>query len=245
VNDIERVQIYLRSKAAAREVIYQSPAFTVFGRHDDPTTSIAMPNMPEVGDAIPFCQTNPVTIQFLDSYAPSLDAILRNNAFVETERLLALTCSPATVRLPPDVMDVRIEIQDSTPPLDAIMGGLYANEKGFDASAPLPTMADAEDFRRSLVTSRAATAWLHEQPIGAGMFLEVQDGVTELVGVATLESFRRRGVAAQLTAALTRTAFEHGATLTFLSAANEAAGRVYARIGYQPVGWLRSYSMTK
>ena len=244
MNDVERLHTYLRSKANARGIIYQSSSFTVFGRTDDPATNIAIPNSSEVDDAhdaFAFCKTKAVTIQFLDSYAPSLDAILRNNDFVETERLPALTCSPATLRLPPSVTNVRIEIQDSATPLDAIMGGLYANAKGFDASAPLPTIAEAEDFRRSLVTSRAATAWLHEQPIGAGMFLEVQDGVTELVGIATLEAFRRRGVAAQLTAALTRTAFEHGVTLAFLTAASETAARVYTRVGYEPAGWLRSY----
>jgi predicted GNAT family acetyltransferase len=66
------------------------------------------------------------------------------------------------------------------------------------------------------------------------MFTEIHEGVTELVGITTLSPFRRRGIAAALTAYMTLIAFQQGATLVFLIAANAQAGRVYERAGFLP-----------
>jgi predicted GNAT family acetyltransferase len=66
------------------------------------------------------------------------------------------------------------------------------------------------------------------------MFTTISDnGVTELVGITTLGPFRRRGIAASLTAYMTDQALAHGATTVFLTAANEPAGRVYERVGFR------------
>ena len=59
------------------------------------------------------------------------------------------------------------------------------------------------------------------------MFEAIIGGVTELMGIATLPEYRRRGFAAYLTAAMAQSAFTHGATLVFLCAVSEEAGRVY------------------
>jgi predicted GNAT family acetyltransferase len=59
--------------------------------------------------------------------------------------------------------------------------------------------------------------------------------VVEVVGVATLPSVRRRGLAAAVTSALTQHALDHGAEVVFLSAGDEDVARLYARIGYRPL----------
>ena len=66
----------------------------------------------------------------------------------------------------------------------------------------------------------------------------VSDGVTELVGIATLTEYRRRGYGGALTTFAAQSAFANGASLVFLTAADEAAGRVYQRVGFQPLGEL-------
>jgi GNAT superfamily N-acetyltransferase len=58
----------------------------------------------------------------------------------------------------------------------------------------------------------------------------------EVVGVATLPSARRRGLAAALSDRLARYAEEHGSPLVFLSAEDDAVARVYARCGFVRVG---------
>jgi ribosomal protein S18 acetylase RimI-like enzyme len=65
------------------------------------------------------------------------------------------------------------------------------------------------------------------QPVGA---------VTEIVGVGTLPTARRRGLAAAVTAALVADARERGAEVIFLSAGNEDIARMYARLGFVRIG---------
>ena len=59
---------------------------------------------------------------------------------------------------------------------------------------------------------------------------------SEIVGVATLPSARRRGLAAALTALLVREMRAAGVRTVFLSADSEDVARVYRRIGFADVG---------
>jgi GNAT superfamily N-acetyltransferase len=61
-------------------------------------------------------------------------------------------------------------------------------------------------------------------------------GVTEIVGVGTLPSARRRGLGAAVTAALVQDARRGGADVVFLSAGSEDVARVYGRLGFERVG---------
>jgi GNAT superfamily N-acetyltransferase len=60
--------------------------------------------------------------------------------------------------------------------------------------------------------------------------------VTEVVGVATLPSARRRGLGAAVTAALVDDARRGGADIVFLSAGSDEIARVYGRLGFERVG---------
>ena len=62
------------------------------------------------------------------------------------------------------------------------------------------------------------------------------EGVSEIVGVATLPVFRRRGLGAAVTAALVADALERGIDLVFLSADDDDVARVYAKVGFERVG---------
>jgi ribosomal protein S18 acetylase RimI-like enzyme len=65
------------------------------------------------------------------------------------------------------------------------------------------------------------------QPVG---------GVTEVVGVGTLPSARRRGLGAAVTAALVADARDQGAEIVFLSAGSDDIARVYGRLGFERIG---------
>ena len=60
--------------------------------------------------------------------------------------------------------------------------------------------------------------------------------VTAIVGVATLPSARRRGLAALVTARLVQDARERGAELVFIEAEDEDVARIYGRLGFERVG---------
>jgi ribosomal protein S18 acetylase RimI-like enzyme len=60
--------------------------------------------------------------------------------------------------------------------------------------------------------------------------------VTEVVGVGTLPSARRRGLGTAVTAALVADARSGGADVVFLSAGSDDIARVYERLGFERVG---------
>jgi GNAT superfamily N-acetyltransferase len=59
--------------------------------------------------------------------------------------------------------------------------------------------------------------------------------VTEVVGVGTLPTHRRRGLGAAVTAALVADARAAGVGLVFLSAGSDAIAAVYARLGFRRI----------
>ena len=60
--------------------------------------------------------------------------------------------------------------------------------------------------------------------------------VTAIVGIATLPSARRRGLAALVTARLAQDARERSVDVAFLEAEDAAVARIYARLGFERVG---------
>jgi predicted GNAT family acetyltransferase len=125
--------------------------------------------------------------------------------------------------------------------LEEVRENLDTNVLGFDEPAGADE-AQAEAFRAGLITSRAFTLRAEGRPVAAGMFEAIRNGVTELMGIATLPAYRRRGFAAYLSAAMAQSAFAHGATLVFLCAVSAEAGRVYQRVGFQTVAALVEYT---
>lgn len=83
-------------------------------------------------------------------------------------------------------------------------------------------------------TSGMAAAVRDGVVLCSGMFNPVGD-VAEVVGVGTLPSARRQGLALGVTAALVAQARERGARTVFLSAGDEDVARIYARAGFRRV----------
>jgi ribosomal protein S18 acetylase RimI-like enzyme len=96
-----------------------------------------------------------------------------------------------------------------------------------------PVEAVRKRIRAGLTVVAAATAdgialcSGRHQPVGA---------VSEIVGVGTLPSERRRGLAFAVTAALVADARSRGIATVFLSAGDADVARIYARLGFRSVG---------
>jgi predicted N-acetyltransferase YhbS len=94
------------------------------------------------------------------------------------------------------------------------------------------------DFQRERLRQELsiwAVAWVDGVPVASGVHQPV-GGVTEVVGVATLPAFRRRGLGAAVTALLVADARRRGVETVFLTAGDEEIARVYSRLGFERVG---------
>jgi ribosomal protein S18 acetylase RimI-like enzyme len=249
---IDRLQSYIRHVAEQEREAVSVPPFTIFFHPNDDRIffNYAVPDMPVGGDlGVPLGHLRAAFVardrrprfEFIEEYAPQLTSSLRVAGFAEESRLRLMVCTPETYRAAPHVAGLMISIQDSRTPLDEIRLGLDTNARGFDPGAMPTAEAEAIAYRQSLISSRAFLAYLGSQPAGAGMFTPPLDGLTELVGITTLGEFRRRGIAAELTACAVQTAFQQGADAAFLSAADQRAGRVYERVGFQPFAIMLAY----
>ena len=72
-------------------------------------------------------------------------------------------------------------------------------------------------------------------PVGGGSHNPRGD-VSEIVGVGVLPAYRRRGLAAAVTALLARDAAERGVRTVFCSAESEDVARIYQGVGFRRVG---------
>jgi predicted GNAT family acetyltransferase len=146
-----------------------------------------------------------------------------------------LACTPDAVTELAEPPEVSVVTVDAASPVDDIRENMNTNAQGFYPAAPAATPAAAEEFRSKLAGGCAVTVRWSGRSVSAGMVLPVRDGVTELVGIATLQRYRRRGFATVTTAALARIAFTMGADLAFLSTGHTGARRVYERVGFRTV----------
>ena len=97
---------------------------------------------------------------------------------------------------------------------------------------------ESSEFRRERVRRGLtvwAAAWVDGIPVAGGMHQPVGE-VTEVVGVATLPAFRRRGLGAAVTALLVEDARARGVERVFLTAGDDEIARVYGRLGFVRVG---------
>jgi ribosomal protein S18 acetylase RimI-like enzyme len=240
-----RLQEYLRFKADQHHQVVPLPPFHLFFHETDPSPESNYALVNGIGGEPSqaslkqlqafFTQRHRVPhLQFIEEACMRMVPVLRSSGWREQERSLVMLCTAQTYQSAPPVPGLTITTLSQTSSLETICEGLDTNARGFDPQAKPSTMQEAEAFRQHLILSRAFTAHLNGQAAGAGMFTDIYEGLTELVGITTLEAFRRLGIATALTAFMTQTAIDQGATQIFLIAANEQAGRVYERVGFRP-----------
>jgi len=79
------------------------------------------------------------------------------------------------------------------------------------------------------------------KPVAVGMVTESYNGICELAGLATLSAYRRQGIATAITSKTVEQAFEKGAEVVILTAADEHAGRVYQKVGFENYTIMLAY----
>jgi GNAT superfamily N-acetyltransferase len=250
---VARLQTYLRHSARRQYEAVAVPPFTLFFH---PTAALpyfnyAIPDEATGGDlqrplarlrAEFNARGRQSRLEFIEAFAPELAAALSAEGFVEEARLTLMICTVDTYRPAPPVPGLTVSALTGLSPLADAQAFLATQRQGFDpGDTTSTTMAQAEQFHQRLADERAFLARLDGQPVGAGTLVAAFDGLAEVAGIATLEPFRRRGVASVLTSEAVRTAFLQGVEVALLTAADEHAGHLYARLGFRPYATLLAY----
>jgi ribosomal protein S18 acetylase RimI-like enzyme len=190
----------------------------------------------------------PETFEWIAEVTPNLAPAASATGLAVTDHPL-LVLEPAGLRSVPRPAGVELRLVGPDDDLAAIMAvahvgfahpGTATGPVGVEALTRAAAQRDPEalGFERARLAAGLtimATALLDGQPVAVGSHQPVGP-VTEVVGVATLPVWRRRGLGAAVTALLVQDAGRRGGETVFLSAGDDAVARVYERLGFRRVG---------
>ena len=150
-------------------------------------------------------------------------------------------CQPDSAPVLANSADIQTVAISDDAPVDVVQAMMQIGERAFEnPDAPLP---DVDVALASQVRWRGmpkVMAYIDGIPVGSGMLTLPISGCSELAGICTLENYRGRGVATQVVAHLLRIAQSCGITLAYLTAADDAAARIYMRAGFAATGLLQT-----
>ncbi|PZS13351.1 MAG: GNAT family N-acetyltransferase [Pseudonocardiales bacterium] len=193
----------------------------------------------------------PQSFEWVAETTPSLEAVATAEGLHVHRHPLMVLGADAETAAPAGTSDVVVRVLGPDDPVLAsaiAVPHLAFNEPGTQLGhAGRPELAEqtargiedgsvqraAERIRHGLSVLAAA---IHDGvALCAGQHNPVGD-TSEIVGVGTLPSARRRGLAQLVTAALLAEARAGGVSTVFLSAGDPDVARIYARLGFQPIG---------
>ncbi len=244
------IQSFFREAARRQFQTVEIPPFTLFFHPADarPWLNYAAPEEPPGGGVREFLprveaafhgRRRAPRFEFLDDFAPDLAPALRTAGYADEGRPRVMTLAPEELRTPrlPPGLTLRAVGPDG--PAAMARRFLAFQRRLFGLGDPAAvTQMDADVFLAGLGEGRAFVARFDGRVVATGMFTHPVAGLSEVVGVATLEEFRRRGIGAAVTHAAAAASFARGASAVVLSAADEEAARMYARLGFNDAGAL-------
>lgn len=245
---IGRLQAQLRTSADAIFVREDIPPFACYFNPDDdaPHANVAIPVTAAGGDltaaldTLVACFTDRgrvPRVEYFEPFAPALAQSLTAYGFVREARNLLMVCTPASFSPAPAVAGLTIMQLDADTPIELTQDFVTVQSRAFgDDNAPAATVAAAVRFRTRFASVQLFMGYLNDVPVGAGSLTKAHDRIVEVAGISTAAAYRCRGVAAAVTAYITRHGLALGSDALFLTAADEAAGRIYRRVGFEPYG---------
>jgi len=248
---IDRLQAYLRYSATTQYRSITVPPFTVFIQANDPLTffNYAIPDAPisaesaeaqeslELLKAVFIRENRTPRFEFIGEYTPELPILLEKAGFTEESSLPLMLCTPESLVMPPPVAGFTVTRLQADSPPDVSIAHSRIGYMGFGMDVEWSTDHESgiPEQKARAVAKRMGlfVGYLNGEAMAVASYGSPYNGISELAGVATLPTYRRRGIAGYLSAVVTADAFAQGVTIALLSAGDEGATRVYERIGYR------------
>lgn len=238
-----RISAYLRASVTlSRETERIGPFLASFSLDDNRFLNYAIPDddaepaAADVSALTDACRRRErlPRLEYMPVAAPAVERSLIDAGWAPEGRLpLMILSTHAAVRAE---MPADVELVD--PVTDAeLLATVAAQNEAYGGRPPGPD--EGANLRRTIeaggrvVLARVAGGG---EPIGGGLFVAPQGGVTEISAIGVRKPFRRRGVATAMVRWLALEARANGATTVFLMASTAAEERIYARIGFETVG---------
>lgn len=247
---INKIQDYQRFYASIECKPISASGFTVYLHESDmrPNSNFAIPRsskIPKIRESLLSLRKlfelrgRKPRIEFLAEYSPSLAKELPSNNFFEEMRMPLVCCHSdefQDVRSPTSITTKEITNQS---PLSEIKDILVIQRECFGHSVSL-----AEEsliaYRESLTIS-PFLALLDGKPVAVVFLGPPHDGISEVIGLATIPPFRRRGIATSLLTVVFRRAFDDGVDWLFASAGSDYSFRALTKIDSFPCATLVGY----
>lgn len=183
-----------------------------------------------------------VRFEFLQEFAPSLPLLLQTVGLIEEYRIDFMICTKQSCLLPRGIDNLYVKVINANSISLDLKNFRLVQEISFNEKSTLRLDdIDENDVIERIGNGCGYIGYLQDKPIVASQYTSILRGVTELVGVATLPRYRRRGFGAILSARATQEAFFHGADIVCLSAADENASRLYSKIGFRKIATMLAY----
>jgi predicted GNAT family acetyltransferase len=175
-------------------------------------------------------------LEWVEEAAPRLAASLEAAGMREELRTPLMACTRGELRAAKaDVADLHVAAVGDADVRDC--ANLQRVAFGGDAVPVDEEIRDPRPTGGGAVLARAGG-----EPVSAAAWTRIVDGHSEIVGVATAEAMRGRGLAGAVTAAAAADAFAAGADVCVLSPGDDVAQRVYARAGFARVATMLHWS---
>jgi ribosomal protein S18 acetylase RimI-like enzyme len=188
----------------------------------------------------------PQTFEWLVEAAPGLATACRDAGLEVVEYPLLVHRTSTAVVVPDGIRIRRLSPEDPAVAAGQVVAALGFASSGTavgdqgpverDAALEARDPAASDQLRRLMSDGRSVYVVAEDEHgvLCSGAHNPVDD-VTEIVGVATLPSHRRQGLAAAVTDTLVADALRRDVDVVFLSADSDAVARVYERVGFRRV----------
>jgi ribosomal protein S18 acetylase RimI-like enzyme len=249
-----RIQSYLRGAASrVRDTERIGPFLATFSPNStNPYLNYAIPDSDadpsaaEVAALIAAYQRRERTprLEYITGLAPAVEAALVAGGFSVEGRLPLMIYPPAAVHdlpIPPG-----IELRSPTTDADHL--ALISAQNEAYTGDPAVGPKELEGRKANLAAGGLAILardTATSEVVGGGQCDVPANGISELTSVGVRPPYRRRGIAAAVTARLVHDAFAAGTTTVFLMAAHEAEERIYARAGFSTIADILHISLTR
>ena len=160
----------------------------------------------------------------------------------DTEGIYAVYgCQPNSAPALASNADILTVAISDDAPASAVQAMMQIGERAFEnPNAPLPTLEAAAAAQLRWRGMPKVLAYVDGVAVGSGMLTLPVDGCSELAGICTLQDYRGRGVATLVVAHLLQIARASGISLAYLTAADDAAARIYMRAGFAATGLIQT-----